>query len=357
VTPRVAATLLTLLGAASASACAAIWGFQDATDLRDASVDGSADGTADGTIDTNEDRGADQGTGEVASGDGALDASPEATATCAQACVAAPPDNTWVGPFAIEEGTMLAGCTGPYPAQQYRGYAEASAPAASCTCACGAPEGGTCSDPVTNFWFDNVCTKGCGSPNQAIQTSCTPVTGSGCSHFTLSAPVASGGSCAPSGTTEVPDAAWTVNAILCGSDAGTGGCDDGSVCTPTTTGPFLLATYCIATNGDTATCPSSYPKVRTYFASASDTRGCSTCSCGSPDGSACVGGTTTFYDQPGCSHNPVSEPMPSGCTNNPNGQSGIYTGETPAGGSCSPSGGLPVGTFTPTSPTTICCTK
>jgi hypothetical protein len=353
---RAAVTLVTLLAGASASACAAIWGFQDATDVRDASTDGYADTT----VDNAEDRSADQGTGDVAPGDGGfVDTTPDADASC-PVCVAAPP-NGWVGPYAIEQGMTVVGCAnGSYPAQAYVGYAEASAPPASCTCACGTPEGGTCSDPVANYWFDNTCTFSCGTPNQAIQVSCTLLGGSGCNHFTLSASVPSGGACPASPTTAVPEAGWTATAILCASEAGTGGCDAGSVCTPKAGFPYATGTYCVATTG-AAMCPASYPNGHTYYGpKGTDTRGCTPCTCGVPDGSACVGGTTTFYDQPGCSHNPAIEPMPTGCTNFPdkNG-SGTYSGETPSGGSCLPSGGIPSGTFTPdpTSATTICCNQ
>jgi hypothetical protein len=121
-----------------------------------------------------------------------------------------------------------------------------------------------------------------------------------------------------------------------------------------TTSPYELATYCIATS-DVAPCPASYPSARTYYAYATDTRACTPCTCGAPSGVNCAG-SVTVSDEPGCTHTPAMEPVPSTCIN-PLAESAIFSGGTPSGGSCEPDGGQPTGAYTPSTPTTICCTK
>src|SRR2546425_8710265 len=87
------AAALTLMLAATASACASIWGFQDAVDGADSASDPSA-------------------------------------TPCRETCVTEPPAG-WLGPLEIFEGTGAPPptppeCATPYPTRVYDGFASPS---------------------------------------------------------------------------------------------------------------------------------------------------------------------------------------------------------------------------------------
>jgi hypothetical protein len=218
----------------------------------------------------------------------------------------------------------------------------------------------SCGTPEANYFGDPGCNASCGTQDQPIATTCTPLAVGTCggTHVTISASVASGGSCAPDAGSQIAPAAWTAGARLCAATGAPSpaGCDAGEVCAPATGLPFEPSTYCIARSG-VATCPAGYPVQHTYYESSADTRACTPCSCGAPSGSTCTGGGITVYGGAMCSGGSTQLAVPQTCAALGGSKVGIFSGATAAGGSCAPSGGQPTGAFTPTTPTTICCTQ
>jgi hypothetical protein len=172
----------------------------------------------------------------------------------------------------------------------------------------------------------------------------------------VSAPIPVPGKCAPSAATHVPDAGWTASARLCAvSEPSSGRCAAGEVCAPPAPMPFVS---CIA-KAELTACPSGpYTNGRVYYGGATDTRGCTGCSCSAPS-TDCAGGTVTTFNNTGCvipAHTTWSTPQ--WCANPGGDRSAVYEGDAvPSTGPCTPVGGVPTGQFTPTGPTTICCTR
>src|SRR6185436_4844277 len=151
----------------------------------------------------------------------------------------------------------------PYPNTAYDGFGAAVAPAATCSCTCGDATGMKCDPPLANYFKDANCTLPCGVPNQPITAgpSCTPLGTTGCAgtHFTLSAPTVSGGTCPPQASSNVPPWGFRASARLCSGVvvATADGCARDRVCTPATALPFAPGNYCIARPGSWP-CPPAY---------------------------------------------------------------------------------------------------
>jgi hypothetical protein len=129
-----------------------------------------------------------------------------------------------------------------------------------------------------------------------------------------------------------------------------------------------------AIDGGTASCPAGFGSVHVTMPSASsfdDTRGCTSCGCtGSPTGAACTG-AATLYPAPGCGTAgaddaaaplPITVPADGHCHMGllgPAGAGSFASVALDAGvaneGTCTPSGGQPRGSVTPTNQTIYCC--
>jgi hypothetical protein len=368
---------------ACAPGCAAIWGFQDAIDVRDGSTaeppadaitadavtrDASLGGSLDATLD---------GPGveaDAASGDEGpeIDAPDEAAPTCAGPCMPAP-DGGWTGPFALQEirdGGALDPCAPGWTEARHLGAAP-SAPAASCDCRCGAPGNVTCSAPVATFWNSRFCNTPCPGPGaqdtigtctslMAIQGSCGVN-----AHFTLGGSVPDGGSCVPTAIVDAAAPAWGAELRLC-APAGPGRCASGT-CFPESdvdaASDAAPQTFCVAQQGNVA-CPPSYPVVHSlgdggtpYSDGVVDGRGC-TCSCGAPSGVVCTS-SITLYGPPACTAGAaLASPAEAGspaCVGM-TGATAASSSWTADGGSCTPYGG-PTGELTPGPAYTVCCTR
>lgn len=405
---RVRATLLAFALGASAWACANIWGFEPGTEESEGSIEAAsapeqpeldsqvdadatlpADARSDSTPETSDRPSTDSASDADATIDAAVDSAAEARidspsdaardatdsgadsaqagneAGCAAVCVPQVPAN-WGGPYTIYEGTggppppTPPSCPGAYPNAVYDGTATPNAPAANCSCTCGAPTNATCLPPVANYFTDNGCTMPCGQNNQPITTTCTNLDPCSGGLLTFSGPIPSGGTCAPDAGSTVPAAGWTADVRLCGAAAAlsNAGCDAGQICAPTAAFPLEAATYCIAQSGSVP-CPPGYTAARTYYQSSTDTRACTPCSCGAPMGVTCAASTITVDTAASCSLVGIGVVYgaPQACINTRGASAVVDSLPSPDGGICAPVGGTPTGSFTPTTPTTICCTK
>jgi hypothetical protein len=383
------------LVAAGSSACAVLWGFEDPIDMKDAGEDGTVDpfgsDTPQGSTQWMTDDGpaadatggdaspaTDAGLGspgtdaeaggparDGAAESGARDAGVEAAPPprCATACLSIPAP--WQGPLAIFEGMgsplpASPACAAPYPTLSYEGHASPDAGPAQCSCTCGAAAGVTCGGATVTFYSDTACTKPCGTPATAPERTCTKLDATGCAapHFTVSAQEPTGGSCTPATTKNVPVATWQASVRLCATSATPGavGCDAGAVCVPASASPFEAQTYCVF-QGGVQTCPAAFPVSHVYYAASADTRDCSPCSCSSPGGATCSGATLDTFGTTSCTNLVNYFPVPSACARLPGVHAALLDGGVASGGACTPDGGQATGSFSATTPTTVCCTQ
>jgi len=281
---------------------------------------------------------------------------------CTGDCVDVPAG--WTGPVALWEATSgpAPACTGAYTGAATDVNSGLTAPAAQCSmCGCTSPTGQTCTATV-NIYEGGSCTV----------TPCATVTvsGSGCTGYgpcgTDGDPASyqsgqyswavSGGSCTHSGgTPTLPAVSWSTTARTCAYNAATGGTCASGTCYAPATAPFGGA--CVYQTGDVM-CPSGFTNQHVFYASDTDTRGCSVCGCGAPSGSSCTG-SVSYWHNTLCSDFPVSTTIPEGvCAST---YTYYYDGQSVegalgvSGGSCTASGGQPQGTATPASPMTVCC--
>jgi hypothetical protein len=230
-------------------------------------------------------------------------------------------------------------------------YDGLNAPAATCGCSCGAPQGVECS--AVNVSASSGCASGttCVGTmpgHQCVAWNVGSPGGSACSATPPSAQV-TGGSCAASPSTTVPVAMWSGQARACSPPAGA--CAGGACTTPALDPSFKL---CVEQQGEQS-CPAGWSQQHVEYATANDTRGCSACSCGALSGVSCDPmasappiSDVSFYSDSQCTTLPTSylcsTPYPY-----------ARYEPTPTGGSCAPSTVAPTGSATASGAVTFCC--
>lgn len=370
--------LLTVAGAALLGACGSGACSETLT------CDGSSEGGEDSTVDSPPDAGTDVGRDGTleAELDSAFDGSDaealdapdvhdapvdvvEAAAACG--CTPAVPAG-FSGPVAFAQEAPASGvaptppaCASPYTVQAVNGGNDPIFSAPTCTCTCGAVDGG-CSVSTVRTFLDNVCVNQCGFVSAPTCTSSECV-GESSNSAIVSVPVAMGGACTQSVQKTVPawNAAqdWGVTGRACAttSTLPEGGCTGTEICAPAPSSAFGTG-VCVYQTGKVVACPSTYPNQHVLYSSGTDTRSCvDSCSCGSPTGvscsvvgavstsSTCAGASLLFGDAGSCATFPVTSPP-----------FFVSATVTPSGGSCAPGGSATeAGTVTPTGPTTVCC--
>ncbi len=378
---RAAAIAIGLVLSGGAAACASIWGFEDGVLGSDAGLPDGKTGSEGGRRDVGKprdggtdvqdstigrDSGADVRDSATAT-DSAIDVHTDASNPCALTCVPGVPLG-WSGPYVISETTggppapAPAGCADSYSSEAYSGYASPHAPAATCSCRCGPAEGGTCAPPTVTLYNDPTCDSPseCDSVDASAGACVTFSASCTGTYMIVGTPHALPGRCRATGTADVPDAGWTASVRLCGpADASAAACSGGKVCVPPVPDAGFESTYCVVNaGGEPVACPPGpYSHQRVYYGGATDDRGCSACVCGAPDAS-CSGGTYTTHKKAGCGSNSTPFSTPQSCVSVGGDKSGIYNGSAVlTSGACVPDGGVATGSFTPTTPTTICCTE
>jgi hypothetical protein len=291
----------------------------------------------------------------VADSSASIDASVGADAPAGDAactCVEQPPAS-WQGPAAVWEGSGAPPeCTGPYGQRVLDAFSDAAAAPATCTCACAAPAGATCSTSVPATVFsDHTCTTPCDTVVLTAGT-CPDVQGTCVNVFGIAGAVqATGGACAPQATKQVPGWSWSGAMRACEPASPVApACAAGQVCLPTPPPP-MNPRPCIFASGDVP-CPTGTYSVRhVFFGTASDSRGCTACSC-----SPATGVTCPATVQQGCGQTGPTFALPTTCASvDDPGSVELTSVAAPTGGSCTPSGGQPTGSLVPAEPTTVCC--
>jgi hypothetical protein len=269
------------------------------------------------------------------------------------ACLEQPPA-PWQGPAALWEGSgSPPGCAGAYGAKVLDAFLDPVGPPAGCTCSCGAPAGATCASSASATLFsDHTCSTACSTVLLTTGT-CPNVQGTCVNVFGIAADLqASGGTCRPQSTTDLAGWSWSGSMRACepAEPAGRATCGASQVCLPMPAAPMELRP-CILASGDLA-CPAGAYSVRhVYYGTASDTRGCAACTCGSATGVTC-----SATVQEGCGQTGPTFALPTTCASLADpGSVELTAVAAPSGGSCAPSAGQSTGSVIPASPTTVCC--
>lgn len=281
---------------------------------------------------------------------------------------AAPAPADWSGPgwVAMDPNTS---CPGSFPTAADLHTANGLNPAdATCGCSCDAPTGVRCI-MSTRCWVSPQC----GGAGDVWGHGCRDT----CGWFALdaqyqnqdlncSAPPAGAtfGSCAANPQVDAAPVAWPAAARAClGTGDGAGVCDVDSLCVPRPA--FDAFGPCIVRDGAHMCQPPYTTDATSYFdGTYEDTRSCSACTCGDPQGGTCqcqsppcgvhlhygtsCGGTGDAWLPEGGSCDTINTSFSNLAI--------IHVGSVLTNpGSCAPNQPTPTGAVTPTGTRTVCC--
>lgn len=288
-----------------------------------------------------------------AGGDGAGGASAGGAGGCL--CLDPPPE-AWDGYFFRSTGAP-GGAPGACDdrSNPIRLYQGAPGPVVCNACSCGPPAGATCAPPLLTCNESADCTGPIAGPTSMLSPGCNDVPGAILSCQTVSAPaIEDAGSCAPSGggiMRERSEETWQLEHRLCAADFAADGCPAEQVCATAGADESL----CIRRAGIAPSCPAGYGDRLVVYQSASDTRDCTPCSCGTPLGLSCEGGGYTFYDSPWCEA--AAAQIDASCSDVSGSPSVKVTVPVvdAASAQCPSTGGDPSGIFEAEGPVTLCC--
>ncbi|WP_438026047.1 hypothetical protein [Sorangium sp. So ce233] len=308
---------------------------------------------------------------------------------CAGDCVPPAPLG-WFGPALLWFGPrdQAPDCPAAAPNIGYEGFADlAPAPLACAACLCDPPDAATASCQLPLGWSAHTSTSTtCSGDPGSVETAfaapdgwdgaCTAANaipaGQDCGgqpcvqSLSIDAPaVLVTAACTPR-VDEPPPARldpWQTRALACLPGAYTECPGDRSTCMPSPDQPgmplpggFLT---CIFHEGD-VTCEEPYLDRHVFYGGADDTRGCSECGCGEPEGASCTI-MASVYSDGACAEqvasNLVSSMAPFCGVTPPGVALGSKSAEVVAvdPGGCAPSGGEPLGELLPAEPSTFCC--
>jgi hypothetical protein len=305
----------------------------------------------------------DAGTGEAGDGDG--DTGEEASTSaetgdgdtggaCGAGMVCADPVPAgWSGPVVVSEDAGAVECPSEFPSLVQELHAGLSADSAECGCECGQPSDGiACS--ATLFEDDPGCDQNVFMADQWAldQADCIDIATDTTAFRVVAGELqANDSSCEAIASENVPEPSWETNTAAC-QVSNPDSCSVGGTCQPDT-----AASLCIWVEGDTD-CPAGpYETQIVRYLGVEDTRGCSECSCGSPEGSC--GGDVELLTS-GCGIMGVLEgkvDVDAGCADiNEVPTFAEYKAQV-VDAACPANGGETVGEALPASPVTFCCTQ
>ncbi|WP_437744820.1 hypothetical protein WMF39_07265 [Sorangium sp. So ce1504] len=307
---------------------------------------------------------------------------------CAGDCVPPAPLG-WFGPALLWFGPrdQVPACPAAAPNVGYEGFADlAPAPLACASCLCDPPDAATALCQLPLGWSAHTSTTCSGDPGSVATPFAAPggwdgactaenaiPAGQDCGgqpcvkSISIDAPaVLVTAACTPRVDEPPPPALldpWQTRALACVPGAYTECVGDRSTCMPSPDQPgvpppggFLT---CIFHEGD-VTCEAPYVDRHVFYGGADDTRGCSECGCGEPEGASCIV-MASVYSDGACveqvASNLVSSMAPFCGVTPPGVALGSKSAEVVAvdPGGCAPSGGEPFGELLPAEPSTFCC--
>ncbi len=285
------------------------------------------------------------------------------------ACVPAPTGG-FAG-FAVYDDDRSAPCAAPYATQSDTFETLIFFPASCAPCSCEA-HGAACGAATLTCSSSGVCPVD-GGESAAVGESCiAPDAGLALGPSVaceVSAPSATAGTCTvDGGAAAITPVAIAQLSRVCAAAAGPGGgCGAAAVCVARP--PSGSHGACVYQTTDAPLeCPAGYTNAHTTLPSAtslSDTRACTSCSCGGPTGASCAG-SLALYPGGGCGDAgddaaaAIALPADGGCTSATGATtvtigSAILSASVVSEGTCASTGGQPTGTVTPKDQTLVCC--
>lgn len=265
----------------------------------------------------------------------------------------------WAGPVVWAETPTTEDappCPAAYPELAFEALDDLQAAPAVCDCECGSAVGASCAAVILEYHGSDG---NCLTPNDEFTMTATcssAPSGLNGEHWQVDDPGVSGGSCTPSGTTDLPAAGWNSASTVCGGTRPVAGvCDGGESCIPAPPEGFE-ARACVWQTGDLE-CPSGAFSDRfVRHTGIDDTRNCQTCTCGSPEGEC--NGTVALFNSCGNTTGVGSVPIGGGsCVGTVGGGAGgaRHGSLSVSNVSCEPSVGTAIGEAEPDDPYTLCC--
>lgn len=267
----------------------------------------------------------------------------------------------WEGPAVVVEGTgtrSAPSCPPGFQAIDREDFFGLDAPDAECSCDCGIPSDVSCTGFTLSY--HNLSDSNCETPVGTFAIDGTPPFS--CNNdisittrqiWSLNAGTLSA-SCDPVSSSNIPPTSWNGRTSVCAGLLEP--CAEG-ICAPTTTDERT----CLWKSGDTA-CPagSPYSTRLVRYASLTDSRNCTECSCGASGDclanlslNSQFGCTTGF----GLTPRPLETPGVVNCRAYDGPIANARMDSATPDASCTPSGGTSSGRAAPAIPTTFCCTS
>lgn len=267
----------------------------------------------------------------------------------------------WAGPYVrrTDAGDATpADCAGAYPVDGGLYALDPSSPPQSCICSCGDALGVTCTATIL-YSQDAVCDAS-DATHALPHTNCINIADTTYDYWRILSEVESG-ACSVQPSTEIPPVEYASSVRYCGTDTRLGGCEEGELCLPIPAVP-VTDVWCIVREGEHE-CPADGPYVDggVRYTAHEDSRGCSACGCGSPEGT-CSGYTATLHTENDCAISVFGGSVDGTCSLDPTASAPTIRAVRRAGDptfnvDCAPTGGDPTGELALQDPITVCCTQ
>lgn len=344
----------------------------DATTDDPSTTAGPSSTMADGSEDTG-DQDDTSGTGDTTGDDGSTgtddstgeDTGPVQPMPCDQQCLSLPNDGVWTGPFRLEEGGSVnpaPECAGAWGIDAQTYYDGLVAPAANCDCECGDAENVTCDETLTLYRKANnglSCVAAGVLDTYELSPGCNPINELDMNtRWDLAVESPEGGSCDAISEVDLPEVTFSTRYTLCAETApAEGECVGDQQCTAESDAPL-----CVSAPGDLA-CPGNGFAVKHLVVpdDVVDTRGCSACTCGDPEGSCTTTGIDLYDFDNACMPELFNAPIDLGSSGCVTSQARVFDAYYPdsaipvANTSCDPSPVFATGEVSTAEPVTLCC--
>ncbi len=289
-----------------------------------------------------------------------VDSGPEAstTETCAslgKQCMGSAPAG-WQGPVVVDDSKGAASpCGGDFPTSVLSTdvvFADLEPGTSSCACDCQPPTNASCSAAKVSGHIDASCnTSPLGQQNWSLSGSgCFTIPGSICLTTNLKVQASlQNADCTVQEDHTLPTPTWGTEIRACaGSTAGV--CGETETCLPPAPAG---AKVCIYAPGDAACPATGYVQKQVFHEGFSDTRSCSACSCGAPQGDCSASKVDVYAGSSGCTGSVTSSNKVGSCKKTS--VCSLKYSEAKPNITCSPSSSTLSGGVEATGALTFCC--
>lgn len=268
----------------------------------------------------------------------------------------------WAGPVVWAETPTTdepPDCPAAYPNLAFEAFDDLQAAPADCDCECGSASGASCASLTLEYHTtDSTCFSADDEFTVLANGNCTSGPNVSTSSRRWQAPQSgvTGGECASSSSSSIPEATWNTTSTLCGgATPASGVCEASEVCVDRPPETFE-GRVCIWQPGELECPGSAYSDRFLRHAGISDGRNCATCTCGDPVGDC--NGNIILRPSASCSSGTGSGSVPigGGCILSVDNVDSAEAGTLSVNNvSCEASVGTAIGEAEPDDPYTLCC--